>query len=365
MFNAKIRSIVAISLAMLSVSAAAQTLPDDVRTAVRLSPEQRAAVGSFADAHSRALASGDPVAVGQARAALVAPLESAPPPSVAFRLALNEALLPSLRPIISGDDEHASFNAIRIAGAIAVEESARAVADALTDPRPSVRYAAAFALRGLLQDVAAGRSPIPPERVIDAIAAALRTESDRGAIEGYVAALTVGQDAAPAAQPIRKLSAALSEQIIANAASVSAAAAATGWAQTYFRALRAVQTAALAQLRQGRIDPAFAVPAAEFAGHTVAHAVRRVAVLDRGALAQQEWEALAQLVGAAEVTLSLIHSNLVPTDEVTGSPLKDAFDAERNGAPEALAKAAQAWIGPQGRLASQPYSIPADRFAVR
>lgn len=369
MFNQIARTLAVIPLALLSLSAAAQTLPPAIRSADRPTAEQRQEIAAFVDAHASALAGGDSVAMGKAREALLAPLVATnPSPSVAFRLAMQDALLPKLRPLVSGEDEQAAFNAIRLAGALGAEDGAKLVVGALDDERPSVRYAAAFALRGLLQDISNGRAPLPADRASDAVQAvarALEGETNRGVIEGYIAAMGIARSAAPGSNPVTLLCSSLSRQIQAGAADAESVAAAPGWAETYLRALRTAQTAALEQLRTGRLDRDFGVAAAELAGHTLAHISRRVAVLNDSPLAQEEWERLADLAGAAEATLTLIHGNLVPSETIEGSPIRNAMEAERSGEDGVFAEAAGAWIGAQGRLTGDPYDIPADRFGLR
>jgi len=123
-------------------------------TAVSLSDEQKAAVRAYVEANSKNLMGEDAERRQTDKKALLAPLENAGA-SVSFRQTYTAALLPVLRaaPANPRQAEVVGEMALAIAGDLATIDACNFAVTSLKAEKPSIRYAAAYALRRTFEAV--------------------------------------------------------------------------------------------------------------------------------------------------------------------------------------------------------------------
>lgn len=341
---------------------AAAPLPDAILQKSELSQADRDQVAEFIRAHLEGIASEDPAANRAARDEILATIAKGV--SVAVRLEMSNALLADLRRLVASPNERVSFNASRIAGALATPSSLDVIAAAIADKRPAVRYGGAAAARRTLEEQAARRSPIDAAQarnLLGALAQDLRSDNDPGVIDGLITAF---QAAGP---DIR------SEAMTLMASSIAEQGATFGrkdrggdpdiWARAFRRAVSAAQKALLDQLKIGKPDAAFAKATAEMSGVMIAHAVRRLDAARASVRSEAEMETLRALVADAEGTLILVNKNINQGATEIEQRLGNAFDSAASAGDSAQLRAeASTWIGPEGVLAKPPYSFDPRRF---
>ena len=354
-----LRTLAVIALCFLPAfsTALAAQLPQGIVSRQTMGADDQRAVREFAAAHLPGLGSDDERVRQRARDAILAPL-NAENVSVAFRLELSSALAPGLRQLASSStDEHTVFNACRIAASLATDAGVGILRTALTDQRPSVRYAGAYGLRRVMRASAMGRAPLGGDQedaILTALTAAMRTEADRGVFDGLVSAFeAIGADDRARTRAMAAMCDAASERARTLRPGPDMADA-EGWARSYLRAIRGAQSTLIEQIRRTGVDQTFAKSSARLAGHALALAVQRSEAVP--ALRATERDALGELVRAAEVTL-LFADNAVRNQNQQDQPLAQAWPDPVRTRAEALK-----WIGPQGVLTRAPYAFEASSF---
>ncbi|MDX2148429.1 MAG: hypothetical protein SFZ23_12995 [Planctomycetota bacterium] len=124
-------------------------------------------------------------AIRSARDALLTPLQGTNV-TVAFRNEYGRQLEPSLQKWITSGRDVLVFNALRVAGEIATEGTAPLLLPHLSAPSPATRYAAAFATGAAFDAASRGSPAIQRDtafRLIDALGAQLRTETDLAVVD--------------------------------------------------------------------------------------------------------------------------------------------------------------------------------------
>ena len=350
----RFRSVAALALGLITLaSAQAQPLPDDLPRAQSLSAAQVQQVQAFVRRNADALKGGDSAKVQEARNALLAPLESGNV-SVAFRLAMSEALAPELAEIARRPDEHLAFNALRLSGALATDAAVDIIRRALSDKRVSVRYGATLGARLTIEAVDAKRSPLPQNQLDALLAAlkdALRAETDPEVFGGLVAALNAVDKQRQGAANTQALSD-LSQIVGQRLAKEDASEPEPGWARAYQRAIGAAQEAVAKQLAGGSLDRAFARSVATASGQALAYTARRLNA--EGELSETERPAIRDLVASAEFALIFI-DNSIGQRQQNNRLLLDAFEASASQGPKRFLDEAAKWVGPQGLLTKDPY----------
>ncbi|TVQ64191.1 MAG: hypothetical protein EA379_02315 [Phycisphaerales bacterium] len=356
-----VRTIAVIALcSILSIPAAPTAwaqLPQGITARQTMSAEDQRAVRDFAGQHLPALGADDTRQRQRARDALLAPL-AGENVSVAFRLELSSALAPGLRSITTGSaDEHAVFNACRIAAALATDAGVSILRTALTDERDAVRYAGAYGMRRVMLAAAIGRAPLGGDQeavILGALADAMRAETEHGVFDGLVSAFeAVGADEQGRLRAMARMCDAASARA-RTLESQTIADNAEGWARSLLRAVRGAQSTLIDQIRRGTPNRDFAIACAHFSGHALAHTLRRVE--SAAQLSDGESSSLGELVRTAEVTL-LFSDNAVRGLNQQEQPLAAAWPDAARTRSEALK-----WIGPQGVLTRSPYTFTADTF---
>jgi hypothetical protein len=161
-------------LAMLLVPAlpspahAQPSLPEEISTAAKLTPEQLQRTRQYAEDHAKALTGPDAADVNRARRVLVRPLES-PRTSVDFRLSYGEILLTPITKASQDSRDLNAVNALVVAAAIGTDQTSRVLEDALKSPRIPVRFAAANGLGRMIELAGRTNPAITPDRALSIV----------------------------------------------------------------------------------------------------------------------------------------------------------------------------------------------------
>ena len=131
------------------------SLEPNVVTASTMGPDQRRAIDQFAGYYVDDLISADPNKRSPARTALLEPLDNRNV-SVDFRMHYSDRLMDELRRVAGHEDTRIAINGLRIAGALATEDSTELLIEASDDDRDDVRYVSAWGIRQTFEEV--GRS---------------------------------------------------------------------------------------------------------------------------------------------------------------------------------------------------------------
>ncbi len=170
----------------------APSLPENLPAAAELNENQVRDIQAFVAARAKGLTAGEAADVSRARKELVQPLENRAV-TVRFRLAYAQALGDALRAAANSPNEQQVINALRLSGELATPSAMTLISPALTDKRPAVRYAAAFAAARLFEAVEQ-HEPAPAAgqlvKLVRDLRLPLEAESDPIVIDGLVLALS-------------------------------------------------------------------------------------------------------------------------------------------------------------------------------
>lgn len=338
----------AVSLTVLLCGGAAYgqaALPDELIANPQLSGSEQERLNAFVTAVVGDLSSRDAEAARDARDEVLESLER-DSVSVDFRIRYAEALLPTVRKLMAAAEPGQRLTGLRLAGALATEDSADLVVAALQSQEPSERYMAVSSM-GRIFRASASQPPAVSrnrlQRLVSEIDQLVRAEQDAAIVDTGARALldasAIPNDviAGVAAEADAALFAALSERVQnADAAEVSLMTA----------AMRALESAQRRILGEGLSRP-LAQASAALAGDSIAMLVRTGA----------DGPVAVQLAGAADALIVFATENLDPRAQANPANLGQAVE---NGN---LAEAAEAVIGPDGVLTRPPHGLPADRFS--
>lgn len=296
-----------------------------------------------------------------ARKQLMQALVGQRPPSADFRLKFDRAAKSMLEPIIKGDREIASINALIIAGEIATSGSVDLLKQGLADSRVSVRMAAASGYERTFQ-ILAGDMPeaLLANQASDAlnhVIARIPNEQDPIVLLQLFTAI----DAAASIPPVGDFRDLPGKAVVA-AATGAGERAAKGGVVMELPMLRASQTV-LTALTKTKDAPVLDANArrsiAQFAGDQLALVLRRVNAGNFAQLEKNDREALADLAKRSENILSLIN-----IEGYRPGPVKGIGDLLRSGDERGFTAGAMLVIGTDGTLTKAPFNFPADRFKV-
>ena len=177
------------SCLLCGVAQAQSALPQAAITAPALSGDQKKDVAEFARPLLPQLATADKLK--SARESLLSPLqERAVSPS--FRLALWEGVAPTVRTMVKSDNDQQVVNGLRIAGEIATDTSLEVVPELLRSKKPSIRFAASFAIMRCFEETQGKTPAIGLQKANELVAAlgdALKAETDTNCQDSLVRAL--------------------------------------------------------------------------------------------------------------------------------------------------------------------------------
>jgi len=342
-----------IALVAPALAASAQVAP--------ITPGQAsdAQIRSFVGDRLGRLASGEPLAVRNARTALLAPLRSNDADS-AFRLQYSGALQNGgLARLAADSDNLISINAIVVAGELATPLSVTILENALGDRREAIRYEAARSLGILLSAFDADRAAVPANQidsVFSSIAAQFGSEQSHQVVDALIVAL-----ASPNLDPdLRtRCATAMCEGVAEVAKRWRDGAATEAQALAIFRAIDDSFSDLL-----GGADPEFAKAAAIASGQALAFFLHWVETTPPEQMSDDEQRLAIDLGAGSERVLLLAHSSVTgdSEDERITDPIR-AFIEGRSGASIARIRSEiDHWTGAGGRLLSAPYNAAASDF---
>ncbi len=158
------------------------TLGPEIVQRDAITPGDKAAIAAFVDTYRDRLSGADPIAIKNARAALIAPLQDLKA-TATFRINYGSAILDLLRKLLKEGKEIHQINALRIAGEVATPAALSLLKDGLADNKPGVRYAAAYgyarAFESVERTVKAGSSPAADPVNLKRAVADLRDQFDK------------------------------------------------------------------------------------------------------------------------------------------------------------------------------------------
>jgi len=354
-------SLIAVVVGLLAVplpGARAQTLPDDMLRASQLGTAQRATLRQYVRDRLALLNSGDAQNVSAARRELMEPFRrESVRAGVVFRLAMSDALGGEMAQLIQGDDDLVAANTLFIAGALATGDGLAALNLGLSDPRPSVRYAAASGFATLIATLASGDDALTDKQGGEAIAnleEALTAEPDPIVVDGLVIAFMRSMESPdPAMQfdALTRMCRSIAAQTKRRRPQIDDDAVL--FERAFTRALSAVRRPFL-RLAEN-LDDQFTKQAAIMSGQALTFALAR---MDAGqqSLAQDERDRLDAFSKAAETVLIIADAELNQRND-------DAILPSDGGVPRTLLqRAASHWTGPNGILTRAPYNVSTDQF---
>jgi len=340
-------------------SASAQSLPPEVATASSLSSDQTRRVQEFASAGLAGLKGDEAAARERARDELMAPLDT-PGVSLAFRLAYASYLTSELGRIATSADDHAAFNALRVAGKLGTAQGMDILRDALSDKRSPVRAGAARSIRETIRAaMSASQSPLGQSKLEDVVArlaATLANESDPIVAKGIVLALdapragaSTGAQGALHAMAMEKLS----ESLATRLKTLAPDAEATGWTEAALAGVDSVRRTFLDPQRfEFTRQAGLKKQAATLSGQSLVLAKSRVSAGMRSDDADASM--IGSVTNAAEITLLLVEGG--QRTQTLGAALTASLESGNGGA---FASAVDEWIA---RLGKPPFGLDPAQF---
>lgn len=186
-----------LGLSLLAPTAAAQVraeLPASIVEAATIGAGERSQIDAFIAQLAPAATDDQPEATARARRDLITPLLGRQP-SVAFRQAYSQAASELMSALLGAEDAGARIAGLRLAGNLATGETAGLVQRALEDGDAGVRLFAAVQARRIFEiTAAAGPALTEPQaqRLIEAVAASVKSETDRAHTQAVIRALGAG-----------------------------------------------------------------------------------------------------------------------------------------------------------------------------
>lgn len=225
-----------------------QPLPVNIPAEDNLDSTAQQQMGEFVAAHKPRL-SGDAVDVKRSRDALLQPLQG-PRVTVRFRLAYAGLLNDSLRELAKAKNDQHAVSALRIAGELATPSSILIIRPALSDERPAVRYASAFAAARVF-DAVARHDAAPTFEQLSGLLRDLNTllaqENDQLVVDGLLLAFGAAAKVPEAKFKDQSLRAAAIDQLAttgsARLGAIAKAASPCDSLQVFQRATRAMRDA--------------------------------------------------------------------------------------------------------------------------
>lgn len=351
----------AAALLLLATPALAQIseLSGAIPQAVTLTSDQRGEIAAFVGDHRDALLSGDARRVSTSREAVLRPLAGRTV-SVAFRQAYADTLQEVIDALLETDSPAGRYAALRIAGALATDATARQVAAHLDDETVATRL---FASAQLERTFVSANTPTPSispavaRRIVDRLGATVATDPSRLVADAAVRALvmatklTEGRQDEVRFHATRVLSDKLGERLRALDPGADAA-------QEIAVALRAVPHVRLAVTDvTTRPTPEAVRAAAGFAGDLIGYVFHRV---ELGAVPEDRSIEL-QAVQAGETLLGFAlrrYGEIASRVEIRQLDLAGAFE---RGDDRTFRRDVVGLLGGSGELV-QSLSFAADRF---
>jgi hypothetical protein len=312
---------------------------------------------------------GDADQIRRSRRALSAPFENPARTSVMFRVEVSRHLTPVLRPLISDSRDLVAANALQLAGEVATVDSISLIPPALEDPRPPVRYAAAYAYKRFFDQV---RLSTPAVQAADAvqvirqrIAPAIEKEKDPHVLDGLARVLESAAMVPAAggaggtgggAPGVR--AAAVEAAATRFGARIRAADADPGIIPSAIRAgqvLRDAVTKTGVPVDEPDLPDPVRIQVGGYGGDLLVYVRRRLAAAGTGGLPPADRQALAGLttVGYSDYFFAASVMN-APVERIDGieTLVRDGRDQEFGAAVDRVLAA----------LTRAPFSLPADRF---
>lgn len=339
--------------------ASAQSLPPDVLAASSLTADQTRRVQEFASAGLAALKGDDAAARERARDELMAPLDTAGV-SLGFRLAYASYLTSELGRIAAGKDDHAAFNALRVAGKLGTPQGLDILRDALSDKRSPLRAGAARSIRETIRAaMSAAQSPIGQSKLEDMVgrlSAALATEGDPIVAKGMVLALdapragaSTGPQGALHAMAMERLSEALATRL----RTLGAEADSTGWTEAALAGVDSVRRTFLDPQRlEFTRQAGLKKQSATLCGQALALVKSRVSAGMRSD--DTDASMVGSVTNAAEITLLLVEGG--QRTQTLGAALAASLESGNGGA---FAAAVDEWLA---RLGKPPFGLDGAQF---
>lgn len=349
-------SAASIALTATALTASAQVAP--------ITPGQAtdSQIAQFVGDRLGALGSGEPLAIRNARTALLAPLRSDDADS-SFRLQYSSALQNGGLARLATDTENlVAINAVVIAGELATPLSVNILQEAMEDQREAIRYEAARSIGVLLNAYDADRAAVPANQidsVFRTIESAFTNEQSGQVVDALFVAL-----AGPSLEP--ELGTRCATVMCQGAAEVAerwrSGAPTETQALTIFRAI----DTAFADLigAQGAADRDFAMAAAVASGQALVFFTEWMRAEPPQGMDAQGRQLAIDLGAGAERVLLLAHSQVTGQAEAERITrhIRD-FVEDRNGARLAqIESALEPWTGARGKLLASPYNVPAGSF---
>ncbi|MGH7132652.1 MAG: HEAT repeat domain-containing protein [Phycisphaerales bacterium] len=344
-------------LALFGPAAFAQTLPPEISGHETVTDADKSQIADYVKANTSGL-TGKPKDIKDSRKALLLPLE-APNVSLAFRTQYASELLPTLTTLAADPRDEVAFNALRIAGELATNNSVDLLINALKDKRPSVQYAALLGLARTFEimdptqrKLGGGVLVDRLDKAITAIGANAKAQAGPQILDGAIIALskaavindkTRGDVQAHAVSELAS--------IVQTQTGKLTGADSPARANALLRAALVVRTQATNNA--ANLGPQALKDAGGLAGDLLAAAARAAKAGNPDNLP------LEQMVRAAEGLLFVANSNIPGAAPLPELGLADLVKA---GKLDQYQTKVQDVIGKDGILCKPPYSYPPDRF---
>ncbi|MBX3357797.1 MAG: hypothetical protein KF745_05145 [Phycisphaeraceae bacterium] len=343
------------------VALAQPCIPSEIVQKISLTESDRQSIRSCVNTIKDGLA-GDDTQVRRARSAIV-DLFRARNASVAFRVELGRMIEPVLAPLVADKRELVAANALQVAGEVGTQACLTLALRAMDDPRPAVRYAAAYACKltfeGLRDPTGAAVQAADVARALREIAGRMATEKDPRVLEGDVRAFEAavfvpeGSAATVRATSVAELVKVMSSLVLKaksdGVASIAPAAVRAG------QVLRNATTGEKMDANEPAISSATLREIGGYGGDLMAVAKCRLAA---GEVSPDERSALEAMVRAG-VNVYFFANSALGGSSGLDRPLGDLI---RDGDSANFAKQVDEYIGANGVLTKPPFGLPAARF---
>ena len=339
--------------------AAQNTLDPNIVEATILGPEQQTQLDRFIAEHAGNLDNDDPIRRRPSRIALLSPF-SGDEISVDFRLNYAERLMPVLERIVADGDTKIAIAGLRIAGALATDESVRLLIDAAGDDDRAMRYTAAWGIAETFEQIDR-HSPAIDERLLEELISTLEVRlrlEQNPYVFDVVGRSPLGQ-ASRLDRPQWREYAERAQAVQAEQTAARVTALDTGL-DDYWMIIAIARTLESQRLLITDYDASrdVAKSGARLAGQCIAYAAARARA---GTITEKDRLEIRDLVRRAESLITFAHSALEPG----GRPVQTnaAQNLAIDGDPtrfddEAFAEEVESLlIGPDGALCQPPFDF--------
>lgn len=347
---------------MLAVPGLSSAQPRCISTATAQSASmteaQKQEIQRCVEQQQAGLASEDPAAIRRARDQLEQPLlESGV--SIPFRIEYTRQLLPVLKNLAKNPRDIVAANALHLAGELATPTAADLLTDTgLRDPRPAVRYAAAYGLKRAFEQIGASSStvfqPSDAQKAIRAIGSVIAQESEPHVLEGCVRALDAA--AAISDSKLRGVRVTAVQVLATELGKRAQAAKSLDIAPALIRAGQVLRDT-MNDPREPRLPDQVLKEIGAYGGDLLT-VVRRIMASPDAATDTSE---LAAVAATGENVAFFAASNLGQTLEQDPTLVQSV----RRGDEAGYSRALERITGPRGVLTQPPFALPAARFQAR